>query len=235
MKGPFWVACALTLGVFSLSACGGGPSGSNGGGGGTGGVGGTTSSGGGGGTGGVGGTTSSGGGGGTGGVASSARGAWFVAFRQTSAECVVANHNQGLGQVTADQKTKLLENSEELVPGDPSSAVDVACAVSAAGQAFQVNASANGAGSFLSFSVPSLAPTATKDNPSTGVVLYQSPQTADSYSQADCLFYFLPGTPQSVTAGQVFLAFECGQIASSAMSVCSLDESYAAFEGCAAN
>lgn len=161
------------------------------------------------------------------------KGAWSVSFIQPDAiNCQIANHNLAIGEVTSDTRTKLVEDGEELQTGDPNSVVDVSCSVIANGSTFAFDASESGNGAFLSLSVPELSAKATKDSPSKGIVIYQSMQTANSFSQSDCDFYFVPKTGQGVSEGQVFLTFFCGAIAASGDNVCKIDPGYAAFEKC---
>lgn len=158
-------------------------------------------------------------------------GAWSVSFIQPNAiDCQIANHNQAIGEVNADQRANLIADGEELTAGDDSTAVSVNCEVIANASTFTFRASESANGSILSLSVPELNPKATKDSPSKGVVLYQSLQTANSFSQSDCNFYFLKG--QSVAEGQVFVTFECDKIAASGDNICQINPGYAAFSKC---
>jgi hypothetical protein len=160
------------------------------------------------------------------------KGAWAVSFIQPNAiDCQIANHNMAIGEVSADQRANLLEDGEDLTAGDDSTAVSVSCEVIANGGTFSFSASESANGAILSLSVPELSPSATKDKPSKGVVLYQSINTANSFSQSDCSFYFLKG--QSVAEGEVFLTFDCDKIAASGGNVCQINPGYAAFEKCA--
>lgn len=160
-------------------------------------------------------------------------GAWSVSFIQPDAiNCQIASHNQAIGEITADTRTKLVADGANLVEGDDNTAVTVNCSVIDNGGTFAFDASESSSGSFLSLSVPELSPKATKDSPSKGVVIYQSMQTANSFSQSDCDFYFLPKTGQGVSEGQVFLTFACPKIGAAADNVCVIDPGYAAFEKC---
>ncbi len=161
------------------------------------------------------------------------KGAWSVSFIQPDAiNCQIANHNLAIGEVTADTRTKLVEDGEELAAGDTNSVIDVSCSVIAEGDTFAFEASESGLGSFLSLSVPELSKSATKEKPSKGIVIYQSQQTANSFSQSDCDFYFLPKTGQGVSEGTVYLTFFCGAIAAQGDNICKIDPGYAAFEKC---
>lgn len=160
------------------------------------------------------------------------QGAWAVSWIQPSLNCQIANHNNHLGEVSAEQRTKLWEDGQESEAGNSNSVIDVSCSVITSGSGFTVDAYEAGLGMFLSISVPELAKNATKDNPSKGIVSYQSPQTANSFSQSDCDFYFLPNTSQGVSEGQVFVTFTCSAIAAASDNICSIDPGYVAFEKC---
>lgn len=147
-----------------------------------------------------------------------------------SLDCTIASHNSAVGEVYADMKSKLIEDGEMLVPGEASTAADVSCVVAPNGSLFDFEASESAAALSLALSVNGLSPAATKDNPSKGVVYYQSPATANAFTQQDCAFYFT--SPQSVSKGQVWLTFECDKIAQAADNVCELAPSFAAFEQC---
>ncbi len=158
-------------------------------------------------------------------------GAWSVAFVQPSAlDCLVSNENTNIGNISADQVADLVENGGTTVGDQP---VTVSCSVIDNGATFAVQASESGAGLILSINVNELSPTATKDKPSKGVVLYQSNHTANSYSQEDCNFYFTAKTKQSVSEGAVFVTFECDKISYGTDSICKITPGYAAFEKCA--
>lgn len=141
--------------------------------------------------------------------------------------CSIANHNSAIGSVSVDRKTKLIEDGEMLLSGSPSTTADVSCTVAPNGSSFDFAASESAQGSSLSITVYGLSPTATKDNPSKGTVVYKSKVTQSAFTQEGCNFYFLP--VQGVSAGQAWLTFECDKIAQAA---CKIRPGYAAFEQC---
>ncbi len=158
-------------------------------------------------------------------------GAWAVSFVQPSAlDCLVSNENTNIGNISPDQVSDLIEDGGTMPNGE---VVSVSCSVIDNGGTFTVQASESGAGLILSIAINELSPSATKDKPSKGVVLYQSIHTANSFSQEDCNFYFLDKTKQSVSEGAVFLTFECDKIAVGADNICKISPGYAAFEKCA--
>ena len=142
-------------------------------------------------------------------------------------QCQIASHNMVIGEVSADQRADLVPDGEE----QAGYKVSVTCLVADKGGTFKISTSLTSEnGSYLTLSVPDLNPKATKDSPSEGVVLYQSLNTAKSFSDSKCRFYFLPG--QSVVAGEVFFTFECDAISAGADNICTLQPSYAAFRLC---
>lgn len=142
-------------------------------------------------------------------------------------QCQIASHNMVIGEVSADQRANLVEDQEK--EGDYT--VSLTCSVVPVDGGFKISASlAKDNGSYVTLSVPTLNPKASKDSPSEGVVLYQSLNTAKSFSDSKCKFYFLPG--QSVVAGEVFFTFECDAISAGADNICTLQPSYAAFRLC---
>ncbi|MEZ4310817.1 MAG: hypothetical protein R3F14_22465 [Polyangiaceae bacterium] len=44
--------------------------------------------------------------------------------------------------------------------------------------------------------------------------------------------YFEDGTPQTANAGNIFLAFDCPEIAAAIDDVCQIQKGYAVFENC---
>lgn len=141
--------------------------------------------------------------------------------------CHIASHPMTIGEVGPDQRADLVPDGDK----EADYAVSVVCSVIDKGGKFKVSTSLTKEnGSYLTLSVPELNPKATKDTPSKGVVLYQSLNTANPFSQSDCNFYFLPG--QSVVEGDVFFTFECDAIAAGGDNICELAPSYAAFRLC---
>lgn len=173
-------------------------------------------------------TAGEGGGGGQGGSGggSSAvpKAAWAVAFEDAGPDCQVGSENRQVGQITSDAVTSLVTDGE--------SEATVSCTVADTGSGFQVSALASQQGVALTFLIGSLPATATKDAPATGSVSYASPNTGSAFTSADCDFYFTAGTPQGVKEGEVWLTFECPQIAAAVDNVCAIGIGYAAFEGC---
>ena len=156
-------------------------------------------------------------------------GAWAVSFIQPNAiDCQIANHNTAIGEVSADQRANLVED-EEVQGGFK---VSVVCSVVPKDGKFKVSANETSEnGSYLTLSIPELDPKATVDKPSLGVVSYQSQNTAKTFSQSDCAFYFLKG--QSVDDGEIFITFECDKIAAGGDNICQIKPGYAAFSKCA--
>jgi hypothetical protein len=162
------------------------------------------------------------------------RGAWSVSFIQPSSlKCKIGGHNTVLagGDVTPDKQPPLIDDGGLLEPGNTSSAVTVTCSVIPSGAGFAVQASMSGEQKILTASIGELDPGASKDKPATGVISYQSPNTAVPFTQTDCIFYF--GTNvQSVAAGKVFVTFECDKIAAATDNVCEIKPGYMAFDNC---
>lgn len=154
-----------------------------------------------------------------------ARGAWAVQFVDTGVDCQIANHNVGVGEVSADKRTTLVD--------DETNDTTVGCTVIDNGGSFYFDAAeSNKAGNVLTIVVSDLPSGATKDNPATGTVSYRSSNTQAQFSSTECIFYFKEGTGQSVKAGNIWVTFECPEIAAGIDNVCQIQVGYAAFENC---
>ena len=79
---------------------------------------------------------------------------------------------------------------------------------------------------------PAIAATATQASPAAGSVTFASPQTnLVDYTSSACSFYFLPGTPEAVAPGKIWVAFDCTAV-SGGGSTCEIAQSVALFEDC---
>jgi hypothetical protein len=159
-----------------------------------------------------------------------ARGAWAVSFIDTP-NCGPGGHNSHIGEIDSDSRTKLVDNDELLNPEDEGSAVEVTCKVKDNGSGFYVEGYASVQELLLYFIVENLPSGATKDKPAKGTVQYKSHDTGNIFNSPNCIFYFL-NSDQSVKAGDVFLTFECPDIAYAIDNVCIINPGYAAFEHC---
>lgn len=160
---------------------------------------------------------------GGGGASGPPKGAWSLFF-EDGPTCKPGAENQAVGTVSASSLTELLTDGE--------SGASIACTVAKTASGFEVSASASKTSRSFSFVIGSLPATATEGSPATGTASFTSPNTAATFSAADCVFYFLPQTPQGVEEGEVFLTFECPTIAAAPDNVCRIPIGYAAFEGC---
>lgn len=119
--------------------------------------------------------------------------------------------------------------------GDAGTAT-VSCTVSpASGGSFHVQIQTSIGSTALQIDVPSISANATANAPATGSIVYDSPQTVDSYAGEPCSFYFT-GTGEGVSAGKFVGAFTCAKVtdpSSNPPSTCALAESYVAVENCA--
>lgn len=159
------------------------------------------------------------------------RGAWAVSWIKP-ANCKIFDHNSAIGEVDADSRTKLFEDGELLATDDSASGVDVSCAVIATDSGFQVEGYESARELLLNILVNDLPADATKDKPAKGTVAYKSADTANIFNSANCNFYFIPGTGQGVKDGQVFLTFECDDIAYESDNICTIKPGYVALENC---
>lgn len=159
--------------------------------------------------------------------------AWAVSFIDPGIGCSIAGHNKAIGDVSADKRGKLFEDAELITAGNENTAVSVDCSVIPSGSGFSVSASASANGLVLFLVVDNLTTDATKDNPAKGTVSYTSlVDTATAFTSQNCSFYFLPSTGQTVKAGDVWLTFDCQDIAASSDNICVIDPAYVAFEKC---
>lgn len=165
-----------------------------------------------------------------------ARGAWFLNFGDSGTNCQHADHNKMVGEVSADARTKLVDNDELLDSSDPESAVEVSCSLIDDGSGkvsfSAAQSTAQGGSRYLTLVVPELTAGATEDKPAKGTVAYTSQETANVFNSTECNFYFLPGTGQGLKPGQVWLTFNCPEIAAAIDDVCRINIGYAAFENC---
>ena len=69
------------------------------------------------------------------------------------------------------------------------------------------------------------------DSPAVGSVSYSSQHTAENVYGGTCNFYFTPMTDETVTAGRIWVSFQCDALVSG-MSTCPIKQGYAIFENC---
>lgn len=157
---------------------------------------------------------------------------WVVNFSGGGANCNLSNSVGKVGDVTAGTIQQRVS--------DGMASATVTCTVAPSGSSFQVSAQASQNGYSLTVFIPQIDLNSVMSNPAVGSVSYESSSTINSYSSNMCNFYFInpsaSGNGQGVSAGKIWAAFDCPEITygqSSPPSVCSLSESYLAFENCA--
>ncbi len=153
-------------------------------------------------------------------------GGWAITFTRTSITCMINSHNNGVGQVSQDGKPVLVSDGIDNA--------NISCAVNPSGGGFDVQAQALQNGKSVSIGVKGLTKTATAANPAKGNITYVSTETADTFSSqlagTPCDFYFVDGTKETVAAGNVWVAFDCSQIADQ-NNVCAMS-GYVKFQNC---
>ncbi len=154
------------------------------------------------------------------------RGGWGLSFQDTGAECLISSHNAAVGSVSPNKTDKLMSDLED--------GASVVCSVTGAGP-FKVDAKASYKTSRLQIIINSIPADATEANPATGGVIFSSANTQGIVYGADanepCVFYFQPGTSQAVSAGKIWVSFQCPKIVAG-MSMCAVAQGYAYFENC---
>ncbi len=165
------------------------------------------------------------------------RGAWFLNLVDSGTNCQHADYAPKQGEVTADARTKLLDDGEQIEPGDPETEVDISCSLIDDGSgkvSFDASASGanNGVVNSVVFVVPEFSSGATKDKPAKGTVSWTSTYTAKTFNSTECNFYFLSGTGQGLKVGQIWFTYECPELAGAIDDVCEVSIGYAAFENC---
>jgi hypothetical protein len=154
------------------------------------------------------------------------RGAFSLKF-QDAGMCGPGFHDKKIGDVTATNRTTLIEDEEMYEEKE----VTVSCSVvDKTGTYFFEALESTPDGTSLTLFVGELSPDATIDSPSKGTVAYMSPETAGSFTSNDCNFYFLDG--HGVQPGTVWLAFDCAAISTAPDNVCQITDGVAAFEQC---
>lgn len=153
-------------------------------------------------------------------------GGWTVSFSRTGASCNVPTHNQVLGEVSQDGKTKLVS--------DGINNATVSCSVTPKSGGFAVQGSALQNGSNLQISIATIDAKATADKPAKGTVGYISSTTGDPFkstSESPCDFFFVPDTDEGIGAGKIWVAFRC-PVVTADMASCAINQSYVKFENC---
>lgn len=158
--------------------------------------------------------------------------AWSLSFAPPvlePAKCSIAAHDAALGAVTTDTQKMLVSRAD--VPG-----VSVTCSIATAGEGFAVNATASQGGKVLSIQIPSIDSTASEAAPATGTLTYASAKTSEPYTSPvsrPCSFYFVPGSPEGVLGGFLWVSFSCpAVIGQKTAEVCSITKGVAVFENC---
>ncbi len=159
-----------------------------------------------------------------------AQAAWSVTTEQPDGSaCPIAAGTQALGQVTASTKTMILTNG--------TGGAAVTCSVLGSGP-FEVDATASDASIGLQISIPAITASATAAAPAPGTVSLNAVGASPDGGPlvlytGSCSFYFVPSTPEAVTAGSVWVAFTCPGLTNTiTMDTCPVTESYALFESC---
>jgi hypothetical protein len=164
----------------------------------------------------------------TSGIAIPADGAWSVALTNNGATCHTLSDTVAVGEVTASAiLTRVTDGTQ---------GASVVCSVTPATNvaAFTVDGTAALGADTLHITIPSITATATQASPAVGSVEFAAPQTnGATYTGHACDFYFVADTGEGVAAGKVWIAFDCQSVSGSG-STCSLAQSIALFEDCAA-
>jgi len=137
--------------------------------------------------------------------------------------CPLAAGTEALGALTASMKTTTVTG------GDGGAMIE--CSVLGSGP-FEVDAAANNGTLGLEISIPALTAGATAASPAAGTVSLQAATSGSLYT-GSCSFYFVPSTPEAVSAGSVWVAFTCPALTNPVtMASCPVAESYVLFESC---
>lgn len=163
-----------------------------------------------------------------------ARGAWFLNLVDSGTNCQHADHPDMIGQVTADARTTLVGDGDPIDANDPALGnYSVSCSLIAnASGGVDFEAAQSGADGGVTFIVPTLTADATKDKPAVGTVSWTSTYTAKTFSSQKCNFYFAAGTGQSLKTDEVWLTFDCPEIAGAIDDVCTISVGYLAYSSC---
>jgi hypothetical protein len=108
----------------------------------------------------------------------------------------------------------------------------VSCKVAQMGESFAASGEIKAGTSHVSF-----ADVLTDGGSATGTVTFDDPATATQYVSSTalpCVFQFAPGSGQEVSAGRIFVQFDCSDLVSAAnpADTCSARYGYAYFENC---
>lgn len=139
--------------------------------------------------------------------------------------CPVTAGAATLGLVTASMRTMTVNGGD--------GGAGIVCSVLGS-SSFEVDASANAGAIGVQISIPAITSAATAASPAAGTVSLAVP-TAGNVTEltGSCSFYFVPSTPEAVTAGEVWVAFTCPGLTNPVtMDTCAVTESYALFENC---
>lgn len=160
-------------------------------------------------------------------VPPSANGAYDVSFEQNSANCGQKGHHGKVGVITESTKTTVAVDGVE--------GASISCSVAGAGTGpFAVTGQIISGSNVVTINVPAISSTATAAMPAEGSASFLSVTSGDTYNSSEttkCAFYFLPGTPQAVSGGKIWVSFKCDVIVSPP-SECALGESYILLENC---
>jgi hypothetical protein len=163
-------------------------------------------------------------------VPATPRGAIMVRVVDSGADCSVIGHEGRIGSVSGTDHLRVLVDGEE--------GADITCRVAGAGP-FAVTATASQATTEhvygFSMAIPSIAASATVDAPATGGITFASEDTGGDSLTSDnnnpCLFYFNAAAGQSVSAGKIWVSFNCPAMLLDT-STCPINEGHAIFENC---
>jgi len=162
------------------------------------------------------------------------RGAVFIGFSDTGADCAVMSHNLAIGEVNASAKLALLEDGA--TSGGATATIECKVTGGPSGP-FNVDATAKLSDKNVLFAIDQLPIDATEQDPFPGALAMTDVITADPYSASpadpmtSCEFYF--GPEQDATPGSVWASFKCSAIVAQ-MSTCGITQGFLAFENCLA-
>ncbi|WP_437574652.1 hypothetical protein [Sorangium sp. So ce887] len=158
------------------------------------------------------------------------RGAYSLNFVDPGIDCNVSGHSEILGDVTADQKTRMLADGEE--------GATVDCSVTGSGTFAVTGRAKNSAtATEIRVKIDGISPTATREMPATGSVSFSSARTSGiaftSTTEEQCTFWFDPESEQGVDAGKIWVAFECTAV-KSGRDICEIRLGTLSFDSCGA-
>ncbi|WP_437792931.1 hypothetical protein [Sorangium sp. So ce693] len=157
---------------------------------------------------------------------STPRGAYTMNFADPGADCSAPGHRAILGEVSSDQKVRLVTDGED------NASVD--CSVSGSGT-FSVSAVAKNPAEAaeIHVKIDAISPAATQDAPATGSISFSSAKTGGqtfySDTAAPCKFWF--AGKQGVDAGKIWVGFECPAMLNEG-EICQLRLGVLAFDSC---